>query len=1442
MTRTSFFSAGAQRSLLLAAMLACTAIAHAQPKAITTFGSAVSCTTTDNDHSLDCTATPSAPPGIAPVTDYYHTGFGAYTSDQMLYTSQYDADGTLLFSANVDGIYSVGGTQVYDFNNYSATVNMWCGGPDSMGFPLDNAGALSEICIIPKPGSCNAFYVLFWCNSNTTAYSPIVGHCYFRVVEVDIDKGTFPADASYSFPVDYPLTFPDCSAYYNLTWETQPPQVVANKANSDGSRDIYTVNTDGVTVGSTTTYSGSVRQWHISPTGDLPISYGGLPTPVSTAGTLLNPGLTKAKIFQIGGGPVLAYVGVPSSEVGTSGGANQLQTFDITTGAHNLYTIAAAGPGTGGPVIFGFEYLPLCSPSPTFCFSYNDPTTVPLTGGLGYAALSTSPASITPISGTLNYHTTDLELDFNGDLLMVDDPNPFVVDLDGYLAYLPASALASVSTLTAGTDVAICSTKVYVSNLEYATNSSSGNFYLGSYIRESCATTPSLVITTPTTTICASAYPTFTANMNGFCGTGYTWYKSAGTGLGFSFVAFTTSNSWTDGDASAGEQVYCTADMYSFTDLCSTGGTFTSNTLTLTMAKLRIADVDINTLCAPFTHLFDGYVDILEPQYTVTLDYDGTVVSGSGLTYTWTAQTDNTATLSSNSVLNPSVTAVGSPMTADFILTVHDALHSCYASRQVVTHFNTNLTYDLASRDSHYDMYDEMNTQETYNEPATGGNFWSSPDIVNRLHAGSSTFVSEPPVYAPSASNYLYVKIRNVGCLNYSPPTSGPVPNINLYWTVGGIGGSEEWPTNWSSSGVVSGCSLPSGDAILTAAPIPSIDAGSSIIYPPSGTSTAYTPPNPGAYAAAGCTDLAYLTPTHIDICYLSRIVDYHNLTTGGASGMTIAETPDPGPNTIQNNNIVSLNTGVIYLSSYPAVMPEHHFLTLGNLTTVSGNYNLQFVNSKTLDATTGASILNNYGYFKIYLGTLFDDWQTAGGAGTYAAIDYTDKSVTFDGTNTAELDGVPIAAGAQYMAHIAAYTVRGIDPSTMPPETINFREIKDDGSGTVCGNYSYLVTYSPPNPQGVLAVTELSQGPSESSGCEYAEMIVGNCGTDASRFVDVSGWIIDDNSGNFNTSGCSLTGITAGHYRLANNPVWQNVPAGSVIVAYNAASNCYALPTDFTVDATNNIYWIPVNAAASTGSTPVLERYDGSGSTSPAEYCNNDGATVYTAAYGWGDIISLAAQDAIQVRCPGCTTAYPGTPAFYHGLGYAPDQTSCFVPITAGANDLGGPVKFDNVPNRKYVFTGSTAADFGDSTKWTVSAADAAGSPPSSLGYVNSGLLTNATTYALGLPCCGAYSSGERKSAPHTNPATNPTHTAVNTVQGIRVFPNPASMTLNFEYPPSDEVTIKLLDIVGRLLDEQTIYNNNAATFNVKGYTPGLYMYQYITNGKTQSGKFLVE
>lgn len=848
----------------------------------------------------------------------------------------------------------------------------------------------------------------------------------------------------------------------------------------------------------------------------------------------------------------------------------------------------------------------------------------------------------------------------------------------------------------------------------------------------------------------------------------------------------------------------------------------------LTIGAVPKINVDINSVCAP------GYsTPAVVPQYTATLS-DGGIPP---FNYYWSPAGSNNMTLDNNYVSNPKVTGIinpANPLTGNFQLTVNDA-GGCQYSKLLNTNFITS-GYDLASKDTYSDLF-----QEPY---ASGSvfpddNIWASPDIWNR-HNPDGVPVHEAPEYTPDnptnptfgKPNYLYTKVRNIGCQVSPANVAGHgAPYLGSYWTIGGFGGAEAWPAAWTT-GVLPGTGVIIANQGMWIANtnIPPINPGQySIIQ------SLWTPPNPQNYTAAYTT-----TPTTMDLCFLTRIVDYHNLSADPTFGMTVQEQTGvvPNDNIRNNNNISTRNTTVMYVNGSPRVS----YIYIGNLGHVRANYSIELSNVLQQLPNRRVSHLSEYMDFEIFLGDLFDRWTSGGSFGKYTQgqIDYAAKSIRFDGSQTIKLDSVVIDSGLVYPIKIVARLKPGVDGSTMPEETISFRQMLADNSGTLMGNYTYTVKYrKDAAPKGVLAVTEASNGPS--GDCEYAEMIAANCGSDSASAVDIRGWIIDDNSGNFNTSGCTTgVGTAQGHYRLAFDDVWSNVPVGSVLVVYNHDANCYNLSDTFRIDTTASglTYWIPIGGTVTAPyGTPHIDRYGARPNTSLCAYCSDSGITSYTIASAWTSTVGLNnTNDAFQVRCPGCNTYYSGAPSFYHGIGYGPlSGVNAFASIPHSTYDLGGPVINGSGTGYKYVFVGAGKADLGNAAMWTRVTADAAGSVPSTLGVVPALLKDSIINHRLNLPCCKIFGA---KSANGNVEGT----TINSSVDGILVYPNPAHTMVNFEFPATEKVSVKILDISGRLMSEQTLQDANHAAFSVDKFAPGMYIYQIITNSSIQSGKFIVD
>ncbi len=972
---------------------------------------------------------------------------------------------------------------------------------------------------------------------------------------------------------------------------------------------------------------------------------------------------------------------------------------------------------------------------------------------------------------------------------------------------------------------------------------------------------------------------------------------------------------------------------------------------------VQITGLDINSKCAP------GFVSGSPvPQFSVTVTGGTPFTTGpSSYQYLWVPESLgvhslNDAVLSSTVTASPQIIGLtdysalpphGPLLTADFWLTVTDA-NNCQSSMRVKTHLETT-GYDLASKDSPFDLYDEPNDQQVN---SANNDIWHSPDIWNSYSAsgGLTDFTNYPPKFFTGSTpqyNYLFVKVRNVGCkLAASDPPIGP----NLYWTLGGW--AESWPQAWGTYtdayGVIDGysvsptCSssgtvptLTDGANILSAsaANVAGLAAGySTIKY------TEWIPPNPDIYDPVSCS----ISPAILDLCFLSRIVDYqYPASSHNPDGMAFQEIVDFDitTNVLNNNNIVTLNTSVADVSNWPPI--RHHMVMLGSGELGSRNFSLQFANNFSLLPGTGISTLSNYVNIKVFLGPLFHIWQAAGGYGTYSSIN-PDGSVSFDGSNTMRLDSITLDSGVLYPVEVEFDMLPGVDGRQIPKEMVNLRELyfcnptdttidsafafSVDSTfdtttsimsydtlystvydtfytpgDTVYSNYSWVIRYIPPPPPcpGVLTVTELSNGPDPTttstaigttrvpaSGCNYGELLVSGCGQCSSATVNIAGWIIDDNDGSFDLAGCSaLAGVTQSHYRLAYDSIWRNVPVGSMIVVYNLDSNCYNLPDTFTITpgtgsggaltslaavSLGNTYYVPLGGAeAYPLGTPHIQRFS---FTLDSTLCNyvvdtiTSGDSTYDSSYytyggNWANTINFdTSGDAFQVRCPRCDRDMGTQPAFYHGFGYGTDTgANQFASIPADSNSLGGAVIHNRGAGYKYCFTGSTAAHLGDPAYWQQFPADAAGAWPHTLGNVNSEYGLAAQNNALNLPCCSpstshhhhhhddARSSDGNNGNSGNNPASarnvniNGLQSTVQSLQNLSVFPSPATMTLNFQYTTQANVTIKLFDVTGRLMDEQVHQNSTAASFNVASYAPGIYLYQVITNTSTQSGKVLI-
>jgi PKD repeat protein len=216
-------------------------------------------------------------------------------------------------------------------------------------------------------------------------------------------------------------------------------------------------------------------------------------------------------------------------------------------------------------------------------------------------------------------------------------------------------------------------------------------------------------------------------------------------------------------------------------------------------------------------------------------------------------------------------------------LTVTNANGCGTITQQLIVSVAGAQTPDLYIIDSPADIGNEPD-----NETVTlqGINFWSSPDIwIRQVNDGLVNQTSQAIEYMASTPNYVYVRVKNRGCLSQSG-------DLKVYWASAGTGLS--WNSDWvNNTATYAGCSASIyGDQIIPTKPV-TVPALSDQIY-----MFPWQPNDPDDY---NC----FVDPFHF--CLLARI----ETSTTSPFGMTAPEGTDVWTNTKDNNNIAWKNITV---------------------------------------------------------------------------------------------------------------------------------------------------------------------------------------------------------------------------------------------------------------------------------------------------------------------------------------------------------------------------------------------------------------------------------------------------------------------------------------------------------------------------------------------------
>jgi len=228
------------------------------------------------------------------------------------------------------------------------------------------------------------------------------------------------------------------------------------------------------------------------------------------------------------------------------------------------------------------------------------------------------------------------------------------------------------------------------------------------------------------------------------------------------------------------------------------------------------------------------------------------------------------------------------------------------------------------------------------------------------------------------------------------------------------------------------------------------------------------------------------------------------------------------------------------------------------------------------------------------------------------------------------------------------------------------------------------------------IRINEFSQGANGAK--EWVELVVGsptpinnsNC---VLAKVNIAGWILDDNNGDFSPPNhFTGTGVATGHMRFKNEAPWNNLPVGAIIVIYNAADRDLNIPADDPFDWVNSdcVYIVPSNHSS-------LEYCTNLPAVTSCIGRNNYAACTYVATGTWANVGLANAGDAIQVRDPSFN--------LIHGAVYgrSTSASGCTTTPDMVGNALAPLVTNVAMSGTSAAFIGSTDADYFDATKWVV-------------------------------------------------------------------------------------------------------------------------------------------
>lgn len=254
------------------------------------------------------------------------------------------------------------------------------------------------------------------------------------------------------------------------------------------------------------------------------------------------------------------------------------------------------------------------------------------------------------------------------------------------------------------------------------------------------------------------------------------------------------------------------------------------------------------------------------------------------------------------------------------------------------------------------------------------------------------------------------------------------------------------------------------------------------------------------------------------------------------------------------------------------------------------------------------------------------------------------------------------------------------------------------------------------------IRINEFSNGPSGTK--EWVELLVvpttpvaGSPKTCFLNSIDISGWILDDNNGDFSPPNhYSGSGMAAGHIRFKNTAPWTRLPMGALIVIYNADDKDATITlADDPFDINNDCVYVLPSSHSSleycTTGTGAPQAIDCNTRLNYADCSSYGNYVAATALQSWNSIGLANTGDCMQIRDNAFTQI--------HGVVYgnSSSATGCATSPAMVGNAV-TPYIAGTGLNKYFAYDGTDVAGYFTATNWVTGAA--ASATPGAANTVN--------------------------------------------------------------------------------------------------------------------------